>query len=659
LSRAPGPAPIPLRRLARLKGARQAALPRFVPPQLATPQATPPAGADWLHEIKFDGYRTLVRIDSGRVTLLTRGGHDWTARYGSLAAAFEAIACQAALLDGEIVVQDETGVSSFARLQDTLAGGRSDRLLFYAFDCLHLDGWDLTPVPLVARKRLLEALIRPHTGPQTALQWSEHLQGDGATVLARVCDLHLEGLVSKRAEAPYRSGRSPTWIKCKCVRADRFVVVGYTTSDAAGGLAALHLADRTDAGLAYVGKTGSGFSQADASRLTAVLAPLARPTPPVTLPAETDRRRTTWVEPVWLVDVRYATRTADGLLRHAVFRGLLRDDAAIADTSPPAVPAPDPPIASLPAARYPVSDGDLKAIWVSHPDRRMFATGPDAPTKLDVVLHYARVAPLMLPELAGRPLSLLRCPTGDAADCFFQRHAAAGLPEAVARVALPVSAGRALTAPHPLVEDVRGLLALAQFGVVEFHPWGCRADRPEAPDRLVFDLDPDEGLAWQTVAEAACLIRDALADLGLAAFVKSSGGKGLHIHVPLCRGHGWPAHGRFAEAFARALCQRQPLLFTRSAARRLRRDRIYLDHLRNRRGATAVAAWSLRARPGLPVARPLAWTEIAGLEDPASMTIVILKQELPADMADPWRDIANHAVALTDTMARAVGLAEL
>jgi DNA ligase D len=639
-------------------------LPAFVPPQLATPQAEPPAGKVWLHEIKFDGYRALVRIDRGHTIILTRGGHDWTHRYGDLASAFAAVRCTGALIDGEVIVQDQRGVSSFSALQEALSHGGGGALVFYAFDCLHLDGFDLTEVPLRRRKQILHARLRPLLSKDSPLQLSEHLPGDGAAVLVTACRMGLEGIVSKRADAPYRSGRSPFWVKSKCVSRDAFIIVGFTTSAEAGGLAALHLAEADERALSYIGKVGTGFSRAEAGRLERALAPLIRTDPPLPLPADTDTATTTWVEPRLLADVRYAERTAGGLLRHAVYQGLRGDSepgaatasqtsaGAAVDARSEAAHPSAPPIPGRSKA-FQVSEANLAATWVTNPGRPMFAD--DGPTKLDIVLYYARVAPLLLPQLANRPLSLLRCPTGRAADCFFQRHAAIGMPDAIATVEMPVSAGTALKAPHPLVRDVRGLLALANFGVVEIHPWGCRADRPEAPDRLIFDLDPDEALPWQAVAEGAALIRDRLAAIGLPAFVKTSGGKGLHIHVPLRRRHDWEAHGRFAEAFAIHLCQQWPTRFTHSSAKRMRRDRIYIDHLRNRRGATAIGAYALRARPGLPVALPLDWSEISAVEDPSTITYSIINET----MADPWRDLGDSAVALTNKMAKAIGLAEL
>jgi bifunctional non-homologous end joining protein LigD len=629
-------------RPASLKGARKAPLPGAIRPQLASPAARVPDSDDWLHEIKFDGYRTIARLDADVVRLLTRTGLDWTDRYGRLAGAFEKLPCEQALIDGEIVVQDERGIASFAALQDALAEGRTHDLIFFAFDLLHLDGYDLCGVPLRERKRALEGLLAPAITPSSVLQISEHVVGHGRAFFERASQLGLEGVISKRTDAPYQQMRTKSWLKIKCRQSEDFLIVGFSASEAAGGVGALLLAEAEDGGLRYVGRVGTGFSMTQMKSLHARLEALRAKKPAVALPPEERRKDIVWVRPALVAEVEYGNRTADGILRHAVYKGLRLDKAE--DES--AAKAPEPPVERK---RY-VTDADLAQIWVTNPDRVMFGEG--GPTKLELALYYARVGDWMLPELIARPVSLLRCPSGKAADCFFQRHAMAGMPDVIRRIPLREE-GSKKRADYLYVEDAQGLLALAQFGAVEFHSWGCRVDQPERPDRIVFDLDPDEGLPWREVVAAARELRDALAELGLVPFVKTTGGKGLHVVVPIARRQGWPEVRRFCEAFARQQAQQAPKRFTANMAKRERRGRIFLDYLRNARSATAVAAYSLRARPRVPASTPLAWAELANLDDPKDLDWVTVPERLEqAAFADPWAGIDAAARALTKEMQR-------
>jgi bifunctional non-homologous end joining protein LigD len=634
-------------RAAALKGARKAPLPRSFRPQLATPAARVPDGEEWLHEIKFDGYRTITRIDGGDIRLFTRTGLDWTDRYGVMTQGFRGLPCQQALIDGEIVVQDERGIASFAALQDALAEGRTHELIFFAFDLIYLDGFDLTEAPLLERKQALEELLDPVIGPSTPLQISEHVLGHGRAFFEQASQLGLEGVISKRADAPYQQTRTRSWLKIKCRQSDEFTIVGYSPSEAAGGIGALLLAERDADGLRYVGRVGTGFSFAEMRRLHARLEALKTKKAPVALPPEERRKDIVWVRPTLVVEVEYGNRTADGILRHAVYKGLREDQ--IEDE--PGAPTPEPR-AKAERKRY-VTDADLASIWVTNPDRVMFGEG--GPTKLELALYYARVGDWMLPELINRPVSLLRCPTGKAEDCFFQRHAHPGMPEAIKRIPLREE-GSKERADYLYVEDARGLFALAQFGAIEFHSWGCRVDQPERPDRIVFDLDPDEGLPWREVVRATHDVADALRELGLVPFVKTTGGKGLHVVVPIARRHGWPEVRRFCEAFARQQAQQAPKRFTANMAKRERRGRIFLDYLRNARSATAVAAYSLRARPGVPASTPLAWSELDLIDNPRALDYATVPERLSEDFDDPWADIDRAARALTKEMERKLAI---
>lgn len=659
---------------AGLPGARTAGMPDFVAPQLASPRDDPPDGDGWLHEIKLDGYRTLARLDGGRVRFLTRNGLDWTDRYGRMGEAFRDLPCRRALIDGEIVVQDARGISDFARLQDALATGKVDALLFFAFDLLHLDDTDLQAVALTSRKQMLARLLAD-AGRYAALQLSSHIEGDGRALLGQACRMGIEGIVSKRREAPYRSGRSRTWVKCKCADAGDFVIIGYTRSDAAGGLAALLLAETDDkGGLSYVGKTGTGFTRAVAADLEKRLEAIQTDQPAVAVPREVSNERPLWVAPKLIAEVRFATRTSDGRIRHSSYRGLRADklegqDAMPARPEEPAEPAakaasrrrmttPKAAAAAPPAGAAPigparrwVSDADLASVWVTNPERVMFG----GPSKLDLALYYARVGDWLLTEVAGRPLTLVRCPNGEAKDCFYQRNPAAGMPEAIRRTTLPpVGDDEAETVLH--IEDAAGLLALAQFGVVEIHCRGSRIEHPERPDRLVFDLDPDEGLAWPAVVEAALLLRERLSELGFVPFVKTTGGKGLHVVIPVKPQLDWPAIIPFAEGFASTLARADPARFTAQMAKKARKGRIFIDYLRNGRTATAVAAYSLRARPGLPAATPIGWDELEHIDDPRTFDYRSVPERLSRITGDPWRELAVAARTVSRRAWQFVGL---
>lgn len=632
---------------AAVPGARRAPMADFVKPQLAAQCDDPPEGGDWLHELKFDGYRTLARVEDGQVRFLTRNGLDWTTRYGNLGRAFNDLTCQRALLDGEVVVQDEQGVSDFARLQEALATNDSHSLLFFAFDLLHLDDHDLRDAPLAMRKQVLSTLLSG-VKRNSPLQLSEYVVGDGARMFDEACRMAVEGIVSKRLDAPYRSGRGWSWRKSKCGNAGDFVIVGYTRTAAAGGLAALLMAEAGEDGtFSYVGKTGTGFSRSVAADLESRLEALRVDQPTVKVPGDVTRQRPLWVTPTLIAEVRFATRTSDGRLRQAVFKGL-RPDKAPASVEEASVG--DSP--ARPPRRW-VSDADLASVWVTNPEREMFG----GPTKLDLALYYARVGDWLMTQVAERPLTLVRCPTGLTKDCFYQRNVTPGMPEAVRRTLLPAAGDE----PEEMVmhvDDAAGLLALVQFGVVELHCRGCRVVAPEHPDRIVFDLDPDEGLGWPVVVDAAFFLRERLTSLGFVPFVKTTGGKGLHIVVPVIPRSDWQQVLAFAQGFAAALASAEPKRFTKNMAKRARKNRIFIDYLRNGRSATAVAAYSLRARPGVTVATPVSWDELPRIDDPRAFDWRSVPQRLAQLAADPWHDIAAGAREISKQARQFAGVAE-
>jgi len=619
---AAGPAsPVQPRRLspAKLAGAKKATMPDAVSPQLATAADRPPSGDEWLHEIKFDGYRTVAYLQQGTVRLVTRGGLDWTKRYGRLAQAFQDLPCKEAVIDGEIVVLDEMGVARFSALQEALSERASERLVFYAFDLMHLDGWDLRDVPLVKRKEALSQLLAGKVSAQSAIQYSDHIVGSGQQFFEQAAEMGLEGIVSKQAASTYRSERSRAWIKVKAPQAGDFVICGYTVSEAPGGLASIAVGEWVDGELQYRGKVGTGFDAATLGELLRRLEPLREGAALVDgAPADVLP-----VRPVLSARIHYSNLTSDKVLRHAVFKRLR--EAELGGGS------------QVERKRL-ISDADLASIWVTNPTRRLF--GKSGPTKLDVAVYYALVGDFMLPHIIGRPVSLVRCPTGRPQDCFFQRHAFKGMPPSVATFDTTNSDGETQT--YISIEDARGYLALAQFGVIEFHTWGSTRKRPDRPDRIVFDLDPGEGMGWREVVEAAVHLRGELQALGLVPFVKTSGGKGVHLVVPIVPRLGWKQVHQRTSAIATALAATAPKTFTTTMGKQNRKRQIFIDFHRNARGATAVAPYSVRARTNLPASTPLEWTDLEAIDAPEDLNYSSLPGLLTSS-GDPWAEIDEFA----------------
>ncbi|OYW34663.1 MAG: DNA ligase D, partial [Brevundimonas sp. 12-68-7] len=637
------PAPRPAaRRKAPPKPA--APMPDFVEPQLCRLVETPPRGEGWLHEIKIDGYRLQLRIAGGRVTLRTRNGLDWTGRFPAIAKA--AAGLPDALVDGEAAALDAAGQPDFPTLQAVLAGEARAPLVFYAFDLLHDGLRDLRGLPLEARKLALLALL-PKPGP--VLRYLEHFPAPGEAVLASACRLAMEGIVSKRRDALYASGRGEAWVKAKCRGRDEVLVGGFSRGARGDGLGALLVCARLAGRLVYLGRVGTGFGAVRAAGLLRRLEGLDRRTSPFigAQPAKTSD--VVWVKPVLVAEVAHGGFTEDGLLRHASYQGL-REDKPAAEVTPPPEPAPapeDPPAAprrTRPRAKGPPG--------MSHPDRVLWpatATTP-AVTKADLAAYYHRYADRLLAQIAGRPISLLRAPDGIGGGLFFQRHAMRGQSPLIG--AVPVE-GQAR--PYMRVDDAAGLAALAQVSAVELHPWGALADAPGVPDRLVFDLDPAEGLGFDRVLEGALELRRRLSALGLAPFARVTGGKGLHVVVKLAAPRRGPApNWPDAKGFARLVCalmeRDAPDRYTTTLARKARTGRIFLDYLRNDRLSTAIAAWSPRARPGAPVARPIPWSAVKPGLDPAGWRLpALLEGRLPAD---PWAGFEASGASLRDAMAK-------
>ena len=609
-----------------VKGARKARMPDFVEPMLATLATAAPTGERWLHEIKFDGYRLQARIEAGRVKLLTRSGLDWTARFGkAVPAALAALPVGRAILDGELVVEAASGASDFSALQADLGEGRTDRFLFYAFDILHLDDHDLRAVPLTGRKALLEQVLT-EAGPE--LRYSGHFDEGGAMVLRHACRLSLEGIVSKLRDGPYRSGRTKSWIKSKCSARQEFVIGGFTlstTSRKAIGSLVLGIHDGPD--LRHIGRVGTGFTNRTAEDLFTRLDRLRETGSPFAQTLTTDlASKVHYVRPDLVAEVEFRAWTADGHLRHASFRGLREDKPAREITREGTASAP----VSTPK----------RTVKLTHPDRIYW---PDAGvTKEGLADYYSDVWRKIAPFIVGRPLALLRCPDGITGPAFFQKHAWKGLNASIDLVSDPKDPADPLIS----ISDLDGLIALVQAAALEIHPWGSTVTEWERPDLIVMDLDPGEGVGWDRVIDAALEVRQRLTDAGLASFVKTSGGKGLHVVAPLKPHAAWPEVKAFTKAMADAMSADAPELYVSTVTKAKRKGKILIDYLRNQRGATAVAAYSTRARPGAAVSTPLAWEELGAEIGPARFTVNNLSSRLSALDADPWEGFRAAAVPL-------------
>ncbi len=590
-------APVP--KPARGKRSAKVALPAFRKPQLATLVDAVPTGNGWFHEIKFDGYRCQLSVSGGTARIFTRSGLDWTDKFASIAASAAAMDLPPALIDGEIVALDKDGNPDFSLLQKTLKGGQGAALSLFAFDLLELDGEDLTSLSNIARKERLAALIGTGTA---AITVADHVVGAGEKLFRAMCAAGQEGIISKRADAPYRGARSHAWLKIKCTRRQEFVVVGWTPSSAKGrALKNLLLAQHRDGALVYAGKVGTGFDAATIDLLLAKLAPLARKTAPVDAPAA-DVRGVNWVRPTLVAEIAFAEFTSDDVLRHASFLGL-RDDKAAAEVS-----REDP---------EPLAEPAPSDVVVSNRDRMIF---PESGiTKGQLADYYATIAPVMLPWVSARPISLVRCPQGRGKKCFFQKHDSGSFGDHVAHV--PVLEKDGGHEDYLYVRDSDGLVACVQMGTIEFHGWGSRIDDVEKPDRMVFDLDPDEALGFADVRSAAIDLHQMLEDVGLVSFAMLSGGKGVHVVVPLVPDAEWPAVKDFASRFATALSQAEPERFLATMSKAKRKGRIFIDWLRNQRGATAILPYSVRAREQAPVAAPVTWEELRDLDTAARFTI--------------------------------------
>lgn len=555
----------------------QASIESFIKPQLAELAEKPPVGKEWVHEVKFDGYRTLARISGGQATLFSRSGLDWTAKYGRIAVEIGKLPVRSAWLDGEVAYTDEKGLTRFDLLQGALKTGKTSGLIYYLFDLLELNGEDLRDLPLSERKKRLAALLSRVKSPH--LLYSDHWSGPGVSLLANACKMGIEGIISKDKTAPYVSGRSTAWIKTKCVEAEEFLIGGYVEATKGGGFRSLLLGRKEEGVLKYVGRVGSGFSTGEMRELLEKFRTRARKTSPFK-EGVPETEGVKWVKPDLTAQVDFRGWTGAQVLRHASFQKL------------------------------------------THPDKVLI---PDIKiTKEELADYYSEIAKWILPHVEDRPLSLLRCPDGIEKGCFFQKNFKRYCPPE-----LKIEDGRVY------LDSVEGLTALVQMDVLEIHTWGCHRKDPMKPDLIVFDLDPGEGVPWGNVVDACLEVRDFLKRLGLESFVKLSGGKGFHIHVPILPLYSWDEVKGFAKAVADHLAKENPDRYVSTVSKKKREGKIFIDYLRNGYGATSIAPYSLRANTLGCVALPISWSEVRRV-GPCEYDLRGALAHLKRVRKDPW-----------------------
>ncbi len=629
---------------ARSSEARRAAFPSRVRLQLATPADRPPSGKDWLHEVKFDGYRIAARLEKGRIRLLTRNGLDWTDRFPRIAQALESIEAETAVIDGEIIAQDDAGRPDFALLQAAAAGGDSSRLSFQAFDLLYLNGLDTRRKPIEERKSELEVLLGRKKSPR--VHYTGHLELKGEDVFDHACRIGLEGIVSKRAGSQYRPGRGMDWIKSVCLRNGDFVIGGFTEPKGSRkGFGALLLGEHDAAGNepVFVGKVGTGFSDEELAALRERLEKLVRKSSPfsneVTRPVL--RGGVTWTRPELVATVLYSERTGEGMLRHPRFK-TLREDKPADEASGSANEVP----VSKETNR---SDDEtvVAGVKLSNPDRVMYPG--QGVTKADLARYYESVSEAQLRWLAGRPLSLVRCPEGARKECFYQKHPGTSFAASVPRLEIQEKDG---TGEYLMVRDTGDVVALVQAGVLEIHAWGSVAGNLERPDLLVFDLDPGAGVSFDELKEHARRLRALLEEHGLVPFLRTTGGKGLHLVVPIEPDVSWDDAKEVSRSLATELAARDPGRLTVVMSKRKRKGRVFIDYLRNGRGATAITNWSTRSRPGAPVAVPLRWTELGRLASSDAYDIDSARRRLRSLKKDAWDGFERGRASISKLVGR-------
>jgi bifunctional non-homologous end joining protein LigD len=652
----------------QLPGGRRAPQSQLITPQLATLADQAPVGEQWVHELKYDGYRIVSRVKQHSAQLFTRNQHDWTSKLQQIADTVAALPVKSAWFDGEVIALRPDGTISFQALQNAFETRSQTDLVYYVFDLLYLNGYDLTQVPLLHRKQALAAVLQGTEGG--VVRYSDHIVGAGQVVFEQACHQGMEGIVSKRIDGLYHSSRNRNWIKVKCGHRQEFVIGGFTEpggSRVSFGALLLGVYDAQGT-LRFVGRTGTGFSERSLQELHKKLGALEQPRPPfANPPTGLDARGVHWVKPRLVAEVSFAEWTQEGLLRQAAFQGLREDKPpkAIIKEEPKAMGTrtvqPDPNPISKPSAPLrlhntkrkttskpmaaAVGPATVAGMTLSHPDRLLY---PDQGlTKLALARYYEHVSTWLLPHLQDRPLTLVRCPEGFNKDCFYQKHANDTIPDTIDWVQIHDDHGKSW---YMIANSLPAVIGLVQMGVLELHTWGAKQDALDRPDRLIMDLDPDPTVPWKFVVEGAHLVKTLLNELELECFVKTTGGKGLHVVVPLQRVHTWDEVKAFSKGLADHLVRLIPDRFVANMSKRKRHGKIYIDYLRNARGATAIAAFSTRARAGAPVSVPLAWKEVSADLRSDHFTVSNVLERLKRLKQDPWRDYCTTKQKLTRAM---------
>lgn len=663
-----------LRELLKRPGVRRGALRKSQSVELATLVDAAPNSDQWLHEIKFDGYRMLCRVANGKARFVSRKHQDWTARFPELARAAGGLAVKQAMLDGEVVSLRPDGTTSFQALQNVFQTARTGELVYYVFDILHLDGYDLTQLPLETRREILKLVL---AGVPDSIRFSDSIQGSGREVIDRACRLHLEGIVSKRRTSTYQPGRGLDWLKVKCSQRAEFVIGGYTEPSGHRLHFGALLLGHYDRGkkLIYAGRVGTGFSQ---EMLAAVHQKLKRieqsQSPFANLSGTTGQARdVTWVKPDLVGEIEFSNWTDEGILRHASFLGLREDNpaSAVIHDEPLSLSEAQAmasgekaagregngrggserePVRSRSVAPKAGANGDYAGVRLTHPDKVLYSG--QGITKEDLAAYYLKVADWMLPHVIDRPLAIVRCPEGSKKPCFFQKHPGDDVAwKHLRKIDVSLDGEPEF---NLAIHDLAGLISLVQMGVLEIHVWGSRAGKLEKPDRLVFDLDPDPAVEWQYVIDAARQLRALLEELGLESFLKTTGGKGLHLVVPVQARTAWDEAKAFCRAVAETMVRAAPDRYIATMSKAARKGKIFIDYLRNGRGATAVAPYSTRAKPGATVSTPIAWDELAPSLRSDHFTIANLPARLSQLKKDPWDEITKGKQSITAAMVKRV-----
>lgn len=602
-------------------------MPQSITPQLATLVAKPPSGDEWLHEIKFDGYRLICFVQKDDVRLITRGHQDWTMKFTTIAHAIKALRLPNAILDGEIVALDKTQRSDFQLLQNSIHDQDTSSLIYYLFDLIYFDGYDLSATPLIERKQLLQQFISSN---EDTLRYSDHVIGHGEAVFAKANELSLEGIVSKNINSPYLQKRSHSWLKIKCVKRQEFVIAGFTKPGGKRsyfGALLLGVYDKKHR-LIYCGRVGTGFTENSLETIAALLTryqtskmPFAKCPP--------ESKQVTWVEPQLVAEIEFAEWTREGILRQPSFKGLRNDK------SPKKIikeVAEMPPMKSKSAKKSQQKNNPI-SYPLTNPDRVLYPK--QGITKLQLAEYYDRVKDWIMPYVANRPLTLLRCPSGRHHECFYQKHLNESTPETIHTI--PIKE-KHKTEDYIYINDFGGLVSLVQLGVLEIHPWASRIDNIERPDMITFDLDPAPDVQWKKVIEAAFFVKELLQDVGLKSFVKTTGGKGLHVVIPIKRMNSWEEIKEFSHAVVKVVVDERPQDYIGVMTKAKRTGKIFLDYLRNQRGATAVAAYSTRAKENATVSTPLSWDELTVRIKSDTFTIKNVPTRLDELKKDPWQD---------------------